>query len=97
MVEKRNSDRKVSMYKSANAPHRFGQIGFGIILVAFFTAIINSLLNEPNNAIATMLQPLIFVGIGGLLYHIGQHLHALHMNVIRMSMMDRETETEEAA
>ena len=30
------------------------------------------------------LQPFIFVGLGLLLYHIGQHVHAMNQNVILM-------------
>ena len=30
------------------------------------------------------LQPFIFVGLGLLLYHVGQHVHAMNQNVILM-------------
>jgi hypothetical protein len=83
------SNEQVSILESIRAPHRLGQIGYGIILAAFVIALVNSLLPEPNKLVGSLLQPLIFVGIGGLLYHIGQHLHALHLNIIRMAMMDR--------
>ncbi len=83
------------MLASIKAPHRFGQVGYGIILAAFVIALVNSQLPEPNKVVGSLLQPLIFVGIGGLLYHIGQHLHALHENIIRMAMMESDTLSEE--
>ena len=84
------------MFQSIQAPHRLGQIGFGIVLAAFIIALVNILLPSPNKVVGSMLQPLIFVGIASLLYHIGQHLHMLHMNVIRMARMESGSPTEEA-
>ena len=75
-----------STFHSTRAPHRLGQIGFAIVLIAFVIALVNSQLPEPNMVVGSLLQPLIFVGIASLLYHIGQHVHALHENVIRMAM-----------
>ncbi len=34
--------------------------------------------------------PIGALGIASLLYHIGQHVHAVHQNALRMIMMDRE-------
>jgi hypothetical protein len=94
MNNRTSSSEQISMFESIRAPHRLGQVGYGIILAAFVIAVVNSLLPEPNRVVGSLLQPLIFVGIGGLLYHIGQHLHALHLNVIRMVMMDSNTPSE---
>jgi hypothetical protein len=90
-----NSNERLSMLESITAPHRFGQVGYGIILAAFVIALVNSQLPVPNKVVGSLLQPLIFVGIGGLLYHIGQHLHALHENIIRMAMMESDTPSED--
>jgi hypothetical protein len=100
MNHRSSSSERVSMLESIRAPHtiaphRLGQVGYGIILAAFVIALANSLLPEPNRVVGSLLQPLIFVGIGSLLYHIGQHVHALHENVIRMAMMDRDSPSEE--
>jgi hypothetical protein len=95
MNNRTSSSEQVSMLKSIRAPHRLGQVGYGIVLAAFVIALVNSLLPEPNKLVGSLLQPLIFVGIGSLLYHIGQHVHALHVNVIRMAMMERGTRSEE--
>ena len=84
------------MLGSIRAPHRLGQVGYGIILASFAIAVVNALLPEPSKLVSTLLQPLIFVGIGGLLYHIGQHVHALHSNVIRMAMLDRAVSSNQA-
>ena len=95
MNSRTSSSEQASMLASIRAPHRLGQIGYGIILAAFVIAVVNSLLPEPNRVVGSLLQPLIFVGIGGLLYHIGQHLHALHENVIRMAMMESDIPSDE--
>ena len=80
----------IEMLDSTRAPHFLGQIGFTIILLAFAAALINVLLPSPIQAIGMVQQPLIFVGIGGLLYHIGQHVHVLHKGAIHMAMMSSE-------
>ena len=67
------------------APWLAGSLGLGIILVAFVISVANASLDTPNTFISMTLQPLIFVGMGLLLYHIGQHVHALHQNVIVMA------------
>lgn len=95
MDNRTSSNERAAMLASIQAPHRFGQVGYGIILAAFVIALVNSQLPEPNGVVGSLLQPLIFVGIGGLLYHIGQHLHALHKNVIRMAMMEGGTPSQE--
>lgn len=96
MNNRSSTTERVSMLKSIRAPHRLGQVGFGIVLASFVIAVANAQLPEPNKLVATSLQPLIFVGIGGLLYHIGQHVHALHENVIRMATMEGRSSSEEA-
>jgi hypothetical protein len=91
-----SSSEKVSMFHSISAPHRLGQVGYGIVLFAFVIALVNSQLPEPNKVVGSLLQPLIFVGIASLLYHIGQHVHVLHKNAIRMAMMESGSSSEEA-
>jgi hypothetical protein len=95
MKDRTISSEQFSMVKSAKAPHLLGKVGFGVILVSFAIAVVNAQLPEPSKVISALLQPLIFVGIGSLLYHIGQHLHALHQNVIRMAMMEDDARTKE--
>ena len=95
MNNRTSSSEQDSMLKSIRAPHRLGQVGYGIVLAAFVIALVNSQLPEPNRVVGSLLQPLIFVGIGSLLYHIGQHVHALHVNVIRMAMMESGPPSEE--
>ena len=82
------------MLKSAKAPHLFGLVGYGIVLIAFLLAIVNFLLPTPIAFLQAILQPLIFVGIASLLYHVGQHVHVLHINAIRMGMMQGSSEAE---
>jgi len=69
---------------TAEAPWITGVVGFSIIAVAFLTAIVNASADAPSAFISMTLQPLIFVGLGLLLYHIGQHVHAMNQNVILM-------------
>ena len=65
-------------------------MGYDIVLFAFVVTVVNALLPEPNPFVAKILMPFIFVGVASLLYHIGQHVHAMHQNALRMIMMERE-------
>lgn len=82
------SEQVAELLKSARAPHRLGLIGFGIVAIAFLASVVNALLLEPSAFIAQTLMPFIFVGLASLLYHIGQHVHAMHQNALRMIAMD---------
>ncbi len=73
------------------APWATGVAGMSIILSAFVIAIVNASLDVPNKFISVTLQPLIFVGLGLLLYHVGQHLHVVNQNAVLMAGMDTET------
>lgn len=84
------SEQYSELLKSARAPHRLGLVGYGIVLFAFVVSVLNALLPEPNALVARILMPFIFVGVASLLYHIGQHVHAMHQNTLRMIMMERE-------
>ncbi len=84
------SEQYSELLKSARAPHRLGLVGYGIVLFAFVVSVVNPLLPEPNAFVARILMPFIFVGVASLLYHIGQHVHAMHQNALRMIMMERE-------
>lgn len=65
---------------------RFLKAGLGVIIGAFLLAII---IRVPNNldsvssAIDAVLLPLIFVGMGLLLFGIGLHLHLMHLNLVK--------------
>ena len=84
------SEQYSELLKSARAPHQLGLVGYGIVVFAFLVSIVNALLPEPNAFVAKILMPFIFVGIASLLYHIGQHVHAMHQNALRMIAMERE-------
>lgn len=86
-AERQASDRLAAV----KAPRVSGTLGLAIILVAFVISVVNAGLETPNSFISMTLQPLIFVGMGLLLYHIGLHIHAVHQNVILMaSNMDMD-------
>ncbi|MFQ5922561.1 MAG: hypothetical protein ACE5M4_06920 [Anaerolineales bacterium] len=85
-MEKMN-EKYSELLGSTRAPHWLGILGYSIVLVAFVVAVINALLPESNPFVARILMPFIFVGIASLLYHIGQHVHALHQNALRMIAM----------
>ena len=89
------SEQVSELLKSAKAPHRLGIVGYGIVVFAFLVSIVNALLPEPNAFVAKILMPFIFVGIASLLYHIGQHVHAVHQNALRMIAMERERSEEQ--
>jgi hypothetical protein len=65
---------------------RFVRAGLGVILGAFTLAVVVVLpsnLGSVANAVDAILHPLIFVGMGLLLFGIGMHLHLMHLNLIR--------------
>ena len=66
------------------APWVTGVAGLSVIVSAFLISIANASVDTPNTFISITLQPFIFVGLGLLLYHIGQHVHAMNQNVILM-------------
>ena len=65
---------------------RFIRAGLGVIIGAFLLAVITLLpnnLESVSNAVNAILLPLIFVGMGLLLFGIGMHLHLMHLNLVR--------------
>ncbi len=77
----RSAQRKLA---DVQAPWVTGVTGLSIIGSAFLISIINASIDTPNTFISATLQPFIFVGLGLLLYHVGQHVHAMNQNVILM-------------
>lgn len=62
------------------------RIGYAIILSAFILTVVGVLpanLESVSQAIEAILLPLIFVGLGLILYGIGMHLHLMHLNLVR--------------
>ena len=66
------------------APRIAGIAGLSIIVGGFLISIVNASIDTPNTFISMTLQPFIFVGLGLLLYHIGQHVHAMNQNALLM-------------
>lgn len=65
---------------------RVVKAGLGVILGAFLLAVVALLpsnLDSLSSAVDAVLLPLIFVGMGLLLFGIGMHLHLLHLNLVR--------------
>ena len=81
--------RDISALASIKAPNLLGLVGFGIVVFAFLLAVVNALVPTSSTFVKAILQPLIFVGLASLLYHIGQHVHAMHQNALRMLMMQQ--------
>ena len=84
------SEQYSELLKSTRAPHWLGLAGVGVVVFAFLVSIVNALSPEPNAFVARIQMPFIFVGVASLLYHIGQHVHAMHQNALRMIAMERE-------
>ena len=82
----RQSADQLAQKRLANiaAPTFTGIAGLSIIVVGFLISIVNASIDTPSMFISITLQPFIFVGLGLLLYHIGQHVHAMNQNVILM-------------
>ncbi|MFC6826897.1 hypothetical protein [Halopelagius fulvigenes] len=75
---------------------RFVRAGFGVILAAFLLALVGRLpynLDSVPSAVNAVLLPLIFVGMGLLLFGIGMHLHLMHLNLV--DQLRRRHEKEE--
>ena len=70
---------------SIKAPWITGVAGLSVIVSGFLISIVNASIDTPKTFISITLQPFIFVGLGLLLYHIGQHVHAMNQNVILMA------------
>ena len=87
MVNQSQSNNANELLRSIKTPRLLGLVGYWIVLGAFGLAVINALMPEPNAFLGKILMPLIFVGLASLLYHIGQHVHAMHANAIRMITM----------
>jgi len=65
---------------------RLVKAGFAVILGAFVLAVLVVLpsnLDSVASAVDAILMPLIFVGMGLLLFGIGMHLHLMHLNLVR--------------
>jgi hypothetical protein len=64
---------------------RVVKAGLGVILAAFglaAVAVLPANLDSVASAVNAILLPLIFVGMGLLLFGIGMHLHLLHLNLV---------------
>lgn len=65
---------------------RFVKLGLGIIVGAFLLSVVGRLpanLESIPSAVNAILLPLIFVGMGLLLFGIGMHLHLMHLNLVK--------------
>jgi tellurite resistance protein TehA-like permease len=75
---------------------RLVRAGFGVILAAFALAVVGILpsnLDSVASAIEAILLPLIFVGMGLLLFGIGMHLHLMHLNLVRQLRKDPDADS----
>lgn len=64
---------------------RFVKAGLGVIVGSFLLAVVGRLpynLDSVPSAVNAVLLPLIFVGMGLLLFGIGMHLHLMHLNLV---------------
>lgn len=64
---------------------RFVKAGLGVIIGAFLLTLVGRLpynLDTVPGAVNAVLLPLIFVGMGLLLFGIGMHLHLMHLNLV---------------
>ena len=72
--------------EQVGAYSRFVKAGLGVIVGAFLLAVVGRLpynLDSVPSAVDAILLPLIFVGMGLLLYGIGMHLHIMHLNLVQ--------------
>ncbi len=75
---------------------RLVKAGFAVIVGAFLLALVGRLpysLDSVPGAVDAVLLPLIFVGMGLLLFGIGMHLHLMHLNLVEQ-LRRRESESD---
>ena len=78
---------------------RFVRAGLGVIIGAFLLAVITLLpnnLDSVSSAVDAVLLPLIFVGMGLLLFGIGMHLHLMHLNLVRQLRENPDSDSDPA-
>ena len=82
---------------------RFVKAGLGVIVGAFLLALAGRLpynLDSVPGAVNAVLLPLIFVGMGLLLFGIGMHLHLMHLNLVQQlrkrQSQNGETDTQDS-
>ncbi|WP_276302158.1 hypothetical protein [Halorussus lipolyticus] len=76
---------------------RFVKAGLGVIVSAFVLAVVGRLpsnLGSVASAVDAVLLPLIFVGMGLLLFGIGMHLHLMHLNLVKQLRKSRVAESQ---
>jgi uncharacterized membrane protein YczE len=74
---------------------RFLRAGLGVILGAFLLAVVTRVpdnLASVSSAVDAILLPLIFVGMGLLLFGIGLHLHLMHLNLVKQLRKSQSAE-----
>ena len=79
---------------------RVVKAGLGVIVGAFVLAVVAVLpanLDSVAAAVDAILLPLIFVGMGLLLFGIGMHLHLLHLNLVHQLREQASNATEQDA
>ena len=72
---------------------RIVKAGLGVIVSAFvltLVAVLPANLDSVSAAVNAILLPLIFVGMGLLLFGIGMHLHILHLNLVHQLRKQRD-------
>lgn len=75
---------------------RFVKAGLGVIVAAFVLTVVGRLpsnLDSLSSAVDAILLPMIFVGMGLLLFGIGMHLHLMHLNLVKQLRMDRSSDS----
>ncbi|AFZ72985.1 hypothetical protein [Natronobacterium gregoryi] len=78
------------LFADTRTCYRFLQAGFGVILVTFFAGMAVLAVPEYGAVYDVLVMPSLFVGLGLLLFGIGTHLHAMHLNVVRMHADDTD-------
>lgn len=76
---------------------RFVKAGLGVIVSAFVLAVVGRLpynLGSVASAVDAVLLPLIFVGMGLLLFGIGMHLHLMHLNLVKQLRKSRISDSQ---
>lgn len=91
MVEKYRFD----LLTDTKTCYRYLQAGVAVIVGTFLVALVALVSGPVHEVYDVLVMPLLFIGLGLLLFGVGTHLHIMHLNVVRMMEMDDETNDEE--
>ncbi len=79
-----NERYKAELLPDLKTCYRYLQAGFGVIILTLLFGVGSLAVSAIQPVYDTLVMPLLFVGLGLLLFGVGTHLHIMHLNVLEM-------------